>query len=235
MSEYTQMKWNAGLLERYDLPDIGYPVPIDALESILLSDGQVEFVDMLYWLQESSVEQSSDWKDLEPAMIRLAELLAPEDDNEVITAEGDIWFLEIGPVDLAEPIVTIQRRDEVIAAMCPRDDGRLRIATYRPLDARAIKYLIDLSRPPHPEYGVQMRPNNWEYAMDCASHTTSAFMSYDEGISYLSIWEHGLGISADKTEDDRFIDQRGLLPFAPALTATQIGVYYETCPAGVFT
>ena len=55
---------------------------------------------------------------------------------------GDTFWLEVGPVDLCMDIVTVQRQRQLIAAIQPREDGRLRVATYCTLDARAILLLI---------------------------------------------------------------------------------------------
>ncbi|MCA8457564.1 hypothetical protein LGN04_27040 [Burkholderia multivorans] len=90
-------------------------------------------------------------------MDRLAELLAPDDARDVISAAGDHWWLEVGPVDLAGKLVTIQRGDFLIAAITARDDGRLRVAVFRPLDAKSAEYLIGIGQVPHHEHGVCMR------------------------------------------------------------------------------
>ena len=103
---------------------------------------------------------TADWEALELALDRLAELIAPDDHRTVVSAAGDSWWLEIGPVDLDGPIVTIQRGDQLIAAIGSREDGRLRVAAYRPLDAKAADYLISLSLLPKPDGGVCMRENN---------------------------------------------------------------------------
>ena len=69
-------------------------------------------------------------------MDRLAELVAPDDARDVISATGDHWWIEVRHVDLGGKLVTIQRGDALIAAITARDDGRLRVAVFRPLDAR---------------------------------------------------------------------------------------------------
>jgi hypothetical protein len=74
-------------------------------------------------------------------MARLVELILPAKSPETVTAAGDNWWLEIGTVDLRGRIVTIQRADCLIAAIAPRPDGRLRVATYRPLDGKSSGYL----------------------------------------------------------------------------------------------
>ena len=121
-----------------------------------------------------------------------AELLAPDDARDVISAAGDHWWLEVGPVDLGGKLVTIQRGDALIAAITARDDGRLRVAVFRPLDAKGAEYLIGLGQVPHPEHGVCMRENNWEYALDCSAGNGNHYAA-ERGEAYLSYWEKGLG------------------------------------------
>ena len=190
MTNFTRMHWKESLLKKYQLPNIGYPVPADAFESILAAGGEIDFASMLYWLQEHSAGQKEGWKELEPAMVRLAEILAPDDPREYLTAQGDTWFLELGPVNPRETLVTIQRGNALIAAIAPRDDYRLRVAIYRPPDAKAIRYLLELGKTPHPEYGVCMRDNNWEYALDHANHDFASAMACERGESYLSYWQY---------------------------------------------
>jgi hypothetical protein len=140
VKEFIEMHWKSGWLQEYELPDIGYPMPSDASDEVLNSGGEISFAQILFWLQEYSAAQREGWQELEPAMQRLAELLAPGDSREVLTAQGDTWFLELGPVDLSSIIITIQRHDYLIAAIAPRQDFRLRVAAYHPLDAKAINF-----------------------------------------------------------------------------------------------
>ena len=51
-------------------------------------------------------------------------------------------------MDLGGKLVTIQRGDALIAAITARDDGRLRVAVFRPLDAKSAEYLIGLGQVP---------------------------------------------------------------------------------------
>lgn len=97
---------------------------------------------MLVGLQRRAAAGDIDWRALEPAMARLAELLAPDDDATATTLAGDDWWLELAPVDVTDEILTIQRDGELIAAIAPREDGRLRVAVYRPLDAESAGMLI---------------------------------------------------------------------------------------------
>ena len=227
MTDFAELHLKAALRERYALPDIGYPVPIARLMELLTDDHDLDLAELLFWLQQQSGAAARDFRRYEPAMARLAALIAPEDDHrDQLTVMGDEWWLELGPVDLDSEIVTIQRDDELVAAIATRDDGRLRAATFRPLDASSAASLIALAQNPHPEGGVCMRDNNWEYAKD-ASAAMGQVYAAEAGTSYLSFWQFGLGILHDRTESPVFRPCRTLTPRRPAEVATELGIHYQ--------
>ena len=189
---------------------------------------------MLYGLQKNSREDESYWQRVSPAMVRLGELLAPEDMRDSISATGDNWWLEVGPVDLNDTLVTIQRRNTLIAAITPMNDGRLRAAVFHPLDAKSLSYLMGLSQKPGPKHGVCMRENNWEYALDCSAGIGNWY-ACDRGEAYLSYWEKGLGLSSDGTEIPVWRNQLGLIARPAAQAITEIGVYYTLMDSEIET
>jgi len=217
-------------LDIYNLPDIAYPISMHSLDAALGNDGKLPFAEMLYGLQLRSVDDKVEWQSLEPAMERLAQLITPQNTHEIVTAAGEDWWLEFGPVDLNAKVVTIQRRGCLIAAIVNRGDGRLRAAVFRPLDAGSATTLIRLGLVPHPEYGVAMRENNWEYALDSSAPTLGKHYSAEAGHSYLSYWEHGIGIFYDGTIVPEWRMMKDLAPRAAALVATELGVYYSLSP-----
>ena len=162
MQNFAELHLKPETLAQYGLPNIPYPVPETDLKSALLDNGDLPLAVMLHGLQQRSRDGDAEWQEVETAIDRLAELLAPDDARDVISAAGDHWWLEVGHVDLGGKLVTIQRGDALIAAITARDDGRLRVAVFRPLDAKIAEYLIGLVQVPHPEHGVCMRENNWE-------------------------------------------------------------------------
>jgi len=155
-------------------------------------------------------------------MDRLADLLAPTGDHKVLEVGTDAWWLELGPVDLDGDIVTVQRRDDLVAAMARRHDGRLRAAVYRPLDARSADYLTGLAIRPHADGTCAMRDNNWEYALDAAAAGMRQLYAYDEGVAYLSYWSKGIGIYHDGTVSEVCRQQRALRPRRPAAVAAEL-------------
>lgn len=224
MQNFAEIRLKPETLGRYGLPDILFPVPKAELQVALSGDGELPLAAMLHGLQQRSRDGEAQWQQVEHAMDRLAELLAPDDPREVISAAGDNWWLEIGPVDLRGRLVAVQRGDALVAAVSAREDRRLRVAVYRPLDAKSAEYLIGLGQVPHPEHGVCMRENNWEYALDCSAGNGNHYAA-DRGEAYLSYWEKGLGVSWDGTDLPEWRKQQALVARPTARVVTELSVY----------
>lgn len=209
------------VLAGYGLPDIPYP-PIGAH----IDGDELPLAQMLRALQARSREGDAPWQSLEPAMDRLAALLTPEETAAAIVVTGQTWWLEIGPVNLTSPLVTIQRGGAVVAAIAAREDGRLRVAVFRPLDAKSAHVLIGLAQTPHPEHGVCLREHNWAYALDCASGSRHHYAD-SRSEAYLSIWEHGLGIDGHGAPVPEWHRQIGAVCRPAPRIATELRVYDE--------
>jgi len=224
MQDLVELHLRPETLERYGLPDIPYPVPASLLESVLRDSGALPLALLLHGLQQRSRNGGVEWRQIEPAMDRLAELLAPDDDRQIISASGDHWWLEVGTVDLNAELVTIQRGDHLIAAITNRDDGRLRVAAFRPLDAKSAGYLIGLGLIPSPEHGVCMRESNWQYALDSAAGNGNYYAA-ERDEAYLSYWQKGLGIGWDGTELPEWRNQMDRLPRPASRVIAELGVH----------
>lgn len=232
MTDFVELHLKSETLQELGLPDIAYPVPRDDLD---FETGKLHLATMLYGLQWKSSQENADWQALEPAMERLACLMTPDDEEAVVTAEGDNWELAIGGVDLVgndrnKRVVTIQRGPYLIAAVRPLPSGQLRLAVFRPLDARSAGLLLELSQRPHPDYGVQMCKNNWEFALDSAV-ANARQRAAGHGEVYLSCWEKGLGIGVDGAELPEWRAQQDLKPRRPASVAAEIGAWYTLSDA----
>ena len=215
-----------GMLDHLGLPDIPYPVTMETLDQAIANDGELPLATMLHGLQQSSAKGDADWQGLEPALDRLAELLTPKDGRELVTAAANEWWVEIGSVNLDEPVVTIQRQGWLIAALAKRDDGRLRLATFRPLDAKSADYIFDLCLPPHPHDGTDcMRESNWEYALDCSTGTGNRY-AFARGEAYLSYWVGGIQTMRDGRGEPNWPAERRL----PAKVALELGIAYSFSP-----
>ena len=223
MSNIIEMRLKPQILEQYGLPDIEYPVRLDTLETALGEDGEMPFAEMLFGLQERSRKGTADWKRLEPAMERLARILAPRDDREVFYAGDDNWRLELGPVDLARAkLVAVQRGGLLIAALADRGDGLLRVSVFRPLDAKSINYLISLNM--NPANRAAMKENNWACAIDQTRGPGPA-LADERGEAYLGCWEKGLGIKPDGSLHPEWRALTDSVPRPPTSVIVELAVY----------
>ena len=216
-------------LDAYSLPDIGYPVPVSQFDSLSQTGGKIDLKALLFWLQEYSALHSDKWIDLETAIFRLALLLAPEDRRRQIRVYGDNWFLICGSVDLNQNIIAIQRQDHLIAAISPLENGQLCVCSYRPLDARSARYLINLS--------INLSPDNpegrWEVAVESLVGKDNK-RAYESGEAYLMFWEFGLGVDSDNNAVGPWFNRRESTAIPNNLSAMQLGVCYEYSPDSLF-
>ncbi len=199
-------------LARHGLPMMPYPLPVALLDMMLGNDDELPQPFLLAGLQRFNARGGCQWPDFEPALMSLTENLAPDDRREEVSAAGESWWIELGEIDPAAPAITIERDGKLIAAMTKREDGRLRATAFRPLDGKSANMLIGLSLRPQPEYGVAMRENNWEYALDCAAGTGNVYAA-SRGEAYLGY--HPDGIEAAPSGFMR-----------PTLVALQLGVCF---------
>ena len=108
------------------------------------------------------------------------------------------------------------------------EDGELPLAMmlhglqHRSRDGKAN---IGLGQVPHPEHGVWMRENNWEYALDCSAGMGNHYAA-DRGKAYLYDWEKGLGISWDGSEAPEWRKQVDRVARQAARVVTELGVHY---------
>ena len=223
MPKIIEMRLKPQILEEYGLPDIEYPVHLDTLEAALGESGEMPFAEMLFGLQERSRAGTADWLRLEPAMERLAQILAPRDEREVFYAGDDNWRLELGPLDLAKAkLVAVQRGGRLIAALADRGDGRLRASVFRPLDAKSLNYLIALNMNPADR---TVRPDNtWEYAALQAPGLEKA-LADEHGEAYLCRWEKGLGLMPDGTLCPEWRAMTDSVPRPPTSVIVELAVY----------
>lgn len=221
-----ELRLKPATLARYSLPNILYPMSLEYFDTALGGEAELDFGLMLYQLQVRSREGDADWQLIEPAMDQLAQLVAPQDPRPVLSATGENWWLEIGPIDLSGPIVTVQRGEVLIAAMSAAEEGRLRVASYRPLDGKSANYLLSLGLKPYLEHGVCMRANNWEYALDCSAGSGN-FYAAEHGEAYLSYWQSGIGNIADGSQDLHWLAMKDLTSRAASVTIAELGVQYS--------
>jgi hypothetical protein len=174
--------------------------------------GFVQHEALLAWLQQYVEDADVEtWQAYWPALSQIARLLMVPEDGETGDIEAERWRLLLGPVDLTGDIVTIARRDYLVAALAPTEDGTLKAAHYRPLDARAASLLTAAGLRPLPDGTVGLRPNGFEYMKDQTASMGQAY-AWDAGRAYLSYWPNGLGIRQDGTAWPEWLDQQRLTP-----------------------
>lgn len=227
MTDFVELHLKPETLAELGLPDIGYPVPRGDFD---LETGKLHLATLLFGLQWKSVQPGVAWQTLEPAMERLALLMTPDDEESVVVAEGDDWELALGGVNLAgedrdRRVVTLQRGPHLLAAIRPLSTGQLRVSAFRPLDARSAEILVGLSQRPHPEYGVQMRKNNWEFAMASAGDEANR-VAAERGETSLVYWDGGLGLGPAGEELPLWRAQTELRPRRAASVAAELGAWY---------
>src|SRR5690606_26154644 len=108
----------ADALDGLGLPAIPYPVALPVFQSAVANDGgPLPLADMLRGLQLRATDARVDWHRVEPAMSRLAELLAGDDSRERVALSGDGWRLEVTGDANARHAVVLQRGACRIAAL----------------------------------------------------------------------------------------------------------------------
>lgn len=120
MPNWSELHLTPQALRQYGLPDIAYPIRAQALQQAMTNQANLPLAELLFGLQERSRDGDADWQKLEPVVDRLAGQLMPDDGRETVTAAGDNWWIEIGPVDLNGKLVTVQRGNFLIAAISRR-------------------------------------------------------------------------------------------------------------------
>lgn len=187
MQNWVELHLKPATLKRYGLPDIPYGITQTDLQAMISGEGDLPLAVLLHGLQQRSRDGGVQWQEVEAAMDRIAELLAPDDEREVITAAGDHWWLEIGPLDLNTKLVTIQRGDALIAAITPRNDGRLRVAVFRPLDAKSAE--IDLER-----WGEELESETVALCQDILGIETGDIVLAESGKSTVRLKVEGMNV-----------------------------------------
>ena len=70
-----------------------------------------------------------------------------------------------------------------------------------------------------------MRPNNWEYALDCSAGMGQIYAA-DRGEPYLSCWTRGIGLQDHGRADPQWQAMRERAARSPATVAVELGVAY---------
>ena len=227
MTEFADLHFSAAFLERHALPDIGYPVPLARFLELIGSSDALDLAELLYWLQQQSSEAARDFRQYEPAMARLAQLLAPEDDERHRLGAGRRVVAGTRP---GRP-----RRRNRHAAARRRTRRRDRAARGRPPARRGVpparrveRQLADQPLSPR-RRGRQGEPARQPLGVREGRFRAAwaRCTRRRRARSYLSYWQYGLGILHDRTASPVFHPQRTLTPRRPAEVATELGIHYQ--------
>jgi len=224
--EFTHMNLKLEFLMENKLPNIAYPVPISHFDKIIRAGGKIDFADMLFYLQEYSAYLKKGWEELEPAILRLAEITAPENDDPIGNIYTPDFYINIQQRDMSLEVITIMRGNKILVAIRPGVNFTIGITAFHPFDARTIQILLELAK--HPYNGnVCMRENNWEYALDMAAPKFSSMYACDRGESYPVYWKNGLGVCNNGKMDPDLKKYHTRKQIKPNIVSAQIGGYYE--------
>lgn len=144
MQQMIELHPKPDALDVLGLPAIPYPVALPVFQAAVANDGEPPLADMLLGLQLRAADAGVDGQRMEPAMARLAELLAGDDMRERIPLDCAPW-LEVAPVDAKDGVLALVR-GELLLAVLAFDQGRWQVAAWRPLDAGALRLLQQLPR-----------------------------------------------------------------------------------------
>ena len=197
--EFVDVHLKPALLERYHLPEIAYPILKSAFDAQLLGAGQLSLDLLLFSLQLKSRDGGSDWEGYEPAMERLAELLAPARSAVRVQVQGEGWKLALGEPPPRSTKIAVNRGRTCVALISPSEQGWLRLSAYRPLDGKCADLLLDLAQDPMGGR-VCFRDSNWDYALDCAAGMGQMYAE-QRGESYLSILLEDQAIDASASQE----------------------------------
>lgn len=161
----------ADALDILGLPAIPYPVALPVFQAAVANDGELPLADMLHGLQLRAAH-GADWQRLEPAMARLAELIAGDDARALLTTRGEDWWLEIGALAPGCDSIAVCRGDSLLGRLADRGDGRLRLDAHRPLDGSAIALVLDLARVVQAGADGDAPRTAWERAWAAAAAST---------------------------------------------------------------
>lgn len=226
MSSFSVIDIPVDVLNQLNLPEFRYEVPAAYSQTLKIDMANPPLDAMLYSLQVRAAEGAADWGAMAIPMARLTELLRQRYSSSSADLEGDSWWITLGSADILNDVITIERDQRLFIAFNKRPDGRLETSVYRPLCARGIGSLLSLNMRQHPDGGVAMRENNWEYAADNAALSSNTYAAMD-GRTYMARWANGFGMGQDGDIAEATIERKNVTVRSIELVTTEIRVYLE--------
>lgn len=194
-SDFINNHLKSEVLQRYQLPDIAYPMPKAALPSIVQSGGELPFPALLFWMRQRLSAVDADARRLSRAVPPLCRCITTPDEHATGVANGDEWVLYLGEVDLNREIATVQQADRLLAAASEAPaPGEVLVSVYEPLSGEDIERLLQMGGLFQPKSYSGTR-TNWMFTQKLYStDKIGNAMAAEAGQSYRSYWKAGLGI-----------------------------------------
>jgi hypothetical protein len=108
--------------------------------------------------------------------------------------------------------------------MTIREDGRLRVAVFRPLDSKSVDYLINLAQTCDHNLKTNQSERFWGN-ISARSQKIGNFYAADRGEAYLSFWEKGIGMNGDGTENATYRPYKDLSPRRAIVVLKELSVH----------
>lgn len=226
MSAFSVLHLPAEVLTALQLPLFRYEVPKAYSDLVKIDPFNPPLEAMLYCLQERAADGRSDWEGMAGPMQRLTELLCKTYSSVGPDIQGESWWVTFGNADIFGDVITIQRGEHLQVAFGQRMDGRLDTTVFRPLCAAGIQSILNLNMKAHPEHGVAMRENNWEYAEDNAALNGNTYAAMD-GRTYMTRWYKGVGVGWDGDVPAFIAERKHAVPRPIELVITEIRAHEE--------
>jgi ADP-ribosylglycohydrolase len=224
MSELAVLKLKPEALQKWQLPEQEYYLPTEALFASVSENSNMRPELLLHGMQLKLSEPNADFRLIHTAMFALFNTLYEVSLETETKTEGNNWSLKYGDIDLAnDEIVTIQRQNRLLAAF--RQEGPdLIMCAYEPLDDQALSKIKSICQ----DVDKMVNETVAEKKLQYAAHLSSGFgqmYAADAGRSYLSYWQHGLGVCNDGTLAEIWHKQAGLKSIPHMHIGTQLQVH----------
>ncbi|MBW8190651.1 ADP-ribosylglycohydrolase family protein [Neiella marina] len=223
MTDYVGLDLKQNLLDEWGLPNQEYPLPLETIKADMGNNGWLPKELLLHGLQAHMSEKSAAYQDQHLAIKALCRLFYEPELATETQVEGDNWGVLYGDIDLAhDEIVTIQRNDQLLAAL-KQQGNDLVVRAYQPLDDSSLNYIRQLTQHIDRMTGELIGPNKLRYAQGY-SDSTGQYYRAEAGQSYLSYWQHGLGLAHNGEEIPNWREQTTLTPISDLDLGTQLMV-----------
>jgi ADP-ribosylglycohydrolase len=223
MTELISLTFKKAALDNLNIPEQEYFLPKQIFKAGLTNIENIPKELLLHGIQLRMSEKGCNYKEQHKAILALCNLFNDQGVEEESFFESDTCTVLYGDIDLAiDEIVTVQRNDELLAAL-KQVGEHLVISVYQPLDDSALNKIRAICENVDQMTGELIGRNKLQYAAHRAGSVSQSY-SADAGESYLSYWQSGLGISHDGSSLEVWRKQTSLNPLSHKHIGTQLYV-----------